>query len=75
MSPPCGDTGHAGNNGFLQEPSPVCRYGNRKCFSFVLFPAYPTAEIGRRYGRSRSAAATIRKALRQLQAEMEGNGA
>ena len=39
----------------------------------VLFKRIPQHEIGRQYGRSRSTAGYhIRKALRQLQAEMEG---
>lgn len=43
------------------------------CENLSFFKRIPQHEIGRQYGRSRSTAGYhIRKALRQLQAEMEG---
>jgi len=45
----------------------------REMVYLSFFQKVPQHEIGRRYGRSRSTAGYhIRKALRQLQAEMEG---
>ena len=45
----------------------------REMIYLSFFKRIPQHEIGRQYGRSRSTAGYhIRKALRQLQAEMEG---
>lgn len=51
----------------------IRQYENREMVYLSFFKHIPQHEIGRRYGRSRSAAGYhIRKAIRQLYEEMEG---
>ena len=66
---------------YFQAPEPDEEYILTLCGDTVIFSSgllaealrIPQHEIGRQYGRSRSTAGYhIRKALRQLQAEMEG---
>ena len=68
----CGDTVML-NNGFLAEALSRLPVWKQEMLYLSYFRRIPQREIGRRYGRSRSAAGYhIRKALRQLQTEMEG---
>lgn len=68
----CGDTVML-NNGFLAEALSRLPVWKQEMLYLSYFRRIPQREIGRRYGRSRSAAGYhIRKALRQLQREMEG---
>ena len=59
---------------YFQAPEPDEEYILTLCGDYLsFFKRIPQHEIGRQYGRSRSTAGYhIRKALRQLQAEMEG---
>ena len=67
----CGDTVML-NNGFLAEALSRLPVWKQEMLYLSYFRRIPQREIGRRYGRSRSAAGYhIRKALRQLQTEME----
>ncbi len=69
----CGDTVILNNGLLVQAASPVYRLRNRKCFTCPFTTVFHRRKSGKRYGRSRSATGYhIRKALRQLQAEMEG---
>ena len=57
---------------YFQAPEPD-EEREREMIYLSFFKRIPQHEIGRQYGRSRSTAGYhIRKALRQLQAEMEG---
>ena len=68
----CGDTVIL-NNGLLVQALSRLPAQKQEMLYLSFFKRMPQHEIGRRYGRSRSAAGYhIRKALRQLQAEMEG---
>ena len=68
----CGDTVML-NNGLLAEALSRLPVWKQEMLYLSYFQHIPQREIGRRYGRSRSAAGYhIRKALRQLQTEMEG---
>ena len=61
------------NNGLLAEALSRLPVWKQEMLYLSYFQHIPQREIGRRYGRSRSAAGYhIRKALRQLQTEMEG---
>ena len=68
----CGDTVIL-NNSFLAEALSRLPVWKQEMLYLSYFQRIPQREIGKRYGRSRSAAGYhIRKALRQLQTEMEG---
>ena len=68
----CGDT-ILFDNGLLAEAFSRLPAQDREMLYLSFFKRIPQHEIGRQYGRSRSTAGYhIRKALRQLQAEMEG---
>lgn len=68
----CGDT-VLFDNGLLAEALSRLPAQDREMVYLSFFKRLPQHEIGRWYGRSRSTAGYhIRKALRQLQAEMEG---
>ena len=68
----CGDT-VIFSNALLVEALSRLDTKKREMVYLSFFQKVPQHEIGRRYGRSRSTAGYhIRKALRQLQAEMEG---
>ena len=68
----CGDTVIL-NNGLLVQALSRLPVWKQEMLYLSYFQHIPQREIGRRYGRSRSAAGYhIRKALRQLQTEMEG---
>ena len=61
------------NNSFLAEALSRLPVWKQEMLYLSYFQRIPQREIGKRYGRSRSAAGYhIRKALRQLQTEMEG---
>ena len=67
----CGDT-VLFNNGLLVEALSRLPAQEREMLYLSFFKHIPQREIGRRYGRSRSAAGNhIRKAIRQLYEEME----
>lgn len=68
----CGDT-VIFSNALLVEALSRLDTKKREMVYLSFFQKVPQHEIGRRYGRSRSTAGYhIRKALRQLQAEMKG---
>ncbi len=68
----CGDTVIL-NNGLLVEALSRLPVWKQEMIYLSYFRRIPQREIGRRYGRSRSAAGYhIRKAVRQLHEEMEG---
>ena len=68
----CGDT-VIFSSGLLAEALSRLDEREREMIYLSFFKRIPQHEIGRQYGRSRSTAGYhIRKALRQLQAEMEG---
>ena len=68
----CGDTVIL-NNGLLVEALSRLPVWKQEMIYLSYFRRIPHREIGRRYGRSRSAAGYhIRKAVRQLHEEMEG---
>ena len=68
----CGDTVIL-NNGLLVEALSRLPDWKQEMVYLSYFRRIPQREIGRRYGRSRSAAGYhIRKAVRQLYEEMEG---
>ena len=68
----CGDTVIL-NNGLLVEALSRLPVWKQEMVYLSYFRRIPQREIGRRYGRSRSAAGYhIRKAVRQLHEEMEG---
>ena len=68
----CGDT-VLFDNGLLVEALSHLPEQDREMVYLSFFKHIPQHEIGRRYGRSRSAAGYhIRKAIRQLYEEMEG---
>ena len=68
----CGDT-VLFDNGLLLEALSRLPEQDREMVSLSFFKHIPQHEIGRRYGRSRSAAGYhIRKVIRQLYEEMEG---
>ena len=68
----CGDT-VIFSSGLLAEALSRLDEQKREMIYLSFFKRIPQHEIGRRYGRSRSTAGYhIRKALRQLQEEMEG---
>ncbi len=68
----CGDTVIL-NNGLLVEALSHLPDWKQEMIYLSYFRRIPQREIGRRYGRSRSAAGYhIRKAVRQLYEEMEG---
>lgn len=68
----CGDT-VLFDNGLLVEALSRLPVQDQEMIYLSFFKRIPQHEIGRQYGRSRSTAGYhIRKALRQLQAEMEG---
>ena len=68
----CGDTVIL-NNGLLVEALSRLPVWKQEMIYLSYFRRIPQREIGRRYGRSRSAAGYhIRKAIRQLHKEMEG---
>ena len=68
----CGDTVIL-NNGLLVEALSRLPVWKQEMVYLSYFRHIPQREIGRRYGRSRSAAGYhIRKAVRQLHEEMEG---
>ena len=68
----CGDTLIL-NNGLLVEALSRLPVWKQEMVYLSYFRRIPQREIGRRYGRSRSAAGYhIRKAIRQLHKEMEG---
>ena len=68
----CGDTVIL-NNGLLVEALFRLPVWKQEMVYLSYFRRIPQREIGRRYGRSRSAAGYhIRKAVRQLHEEMEG---
>lgn len=61
------------DNGLLAEALSRLPTQEREMFYLSFFKRMPQHEIGRRYGRSRSAAGYhIRKAIQQLYEEMEG---
>lgn len=68
----CGDT-VLFDNGLLLEALSRLPEQDREMVYLSFFKHIPQHEIGRRYGRSRSAAGYhIRKVIRQLYEEMEG---
>ena len=68
----CGDTVIL-NNGLLVKALSRLPVWKQEMVYLSYFRRIPQREIGRRYGRSRSAAGYhIRKAVRQLHEEMEG---
>lgn len=68
----CGDTVIL-NNGLLAKALSRLPVWKQEIIYLSYFQRIPQREIGRRYGRSRSAAGYhIRKAVRQLHEEMEG---
>ena len=68
----CGDTVIL-NNGLLVEALSRLPVWKQEMIYLSYFRRIPQRDIGRRYGRSRSAAGYhIRKAVRQLHEEMEG---
>ena len=68
----CGDTAFSAAV-YLRKPCHGWTNGSGEMIYLSFFKRIPQHEIGRQYGRSRSTAGYhIRKALRQLQAEMEG---